>query len=112
MTCSSQCQVMHVAVDRRWCAVTGGLAVWDFIDFQFLLQRHLVSDESLTGQVMMVEASASSLHTWMETLPAMLARACVVPLLKVVARNSSLEIKIPSLTFGWTRYRARVASPC
>ena len=45
--------------------VTGGVAVWAVIGFQFLLQRHLISDVSLVGQMMMVDASTLSLHTLM-----------------------------------------------
>jgi hypothetical protein len=36
--------------------VDGGVAAWDVIDFQFLIQWHSVSEESLVGQAMMIEA--------------------------------------------------------
>lgn len=66
------------------------MAVWDIIGFPFLLERHLVSDVSLAGQVMMVEVFVSSLHTLLETFTTILTRACIVPLRKTVARNLSL----------------------
>jgi hypothetical protein len=63
----------------------------------FILWRHPVWEESPARQVMMVEAASTLiLHILVETLeydPAVLTRACVVPLLKVVARSSGLGIK-------------------
>jgi hypothetical protein len=57
---------------------------------------------------MMVEAaSILSLHTPVETLDynlAMSMHACVVSLLKVVARRSALGMKILISTYGWTRH--------
>jgi hypothetical protein len=39
--------------------VDGGVAAWDVIDFQFLLQWHSVSEESLVGQVIIVQTASS-----------------------------------------------------
>ena len=63
--------------------VARGVVVWDVINFQFL-QWYLVSDVSLVGHVMMVCFN----------FEAMFMCGCVVPLLKVVARSSSLVMKI------------------
>jgi thiol:disulfide interchange protein len=74
-------------------AVASSVAVWDVIDFQFLLQRYLVSEESSAGRVMMTQAVLTlSLHTLMETLDyglALSVHTCVVPLLTMVARSSA-----------------------
>lgn len=47
------------------------------------------------AEVMMVNASTLSLHTFVKTFLAMLTHTCVVPLLNVMARSSSLGMKIP-----------------
>jgi hypothetical protein len=48
--------------------VARGAAIWDLIAFQFLLQRQLVSENSLDGHVMRVQgASTSSMCTLVET---------------------------------------------
>ena len=54
----------------------------------------LVSVVSLVIQVMMVVASSLNLHTLMKTFVAILTHTCVVPLLKVEPRSSSLGMKI------------------
>ena len=73
--------------------MAGEVAVWDVIDLQYLVQRHLVSNELLAKHVMMVEASMSSLHSSVEIFLSTSTRACVLSLLKVVAQISSLERK-------------------
>jgi hypothetical protein len=89
-----------------WCSIEGGaIAVWDIIGFQLLLNWYLVTKESLAGQVMMIEAtSTSSMHTLVKTQDqAMAMCACIVSLLKVRDRNSTLGMKILRSTYGWTR---------
>ena len=49
-------------------AMAGGVAVWDIINFQFLLQQHVVSDVLLARQVVMIQVSTSSLHTLVKHL--------------------------------------------
>ena len=61
------------------------------IEFQFLLQRHLVSDESLVVHGIIVEASTLSLHTLVEFFFCNVDASCVVSLLKVVARSRLWE---------------------
>ena len=102
VTCRWYTQHLFSATSSHACfcsiegggAVAKGKAIWDVVDFQFLLQRHPASEELLAGIVMaVVMASTPSLRTPVETLEydlTMLRCACVVPLLRVVARNLSL----------------------
>lgn len=70
--------------------VAVGVAVWDAFDFRFLLQQHLVSDESLVRWMMMVKRRHRVYPLQGKTFLAMLMRVCVVHLLKLKIQTSSL----------------------
>ena len=102
LSCATHNDLFAVSSHAYCCSIKSSVAVavWDVIGFQFLLQCHLVSDVSLAGQVMMLVNCFSFEFAYFGVfffLP-MLTLVCVVPLLKVVARNSSLGIKIPGLS--------------